>query len=62
MQKTDEYSLEQHFKFLATRLRARAFSERSGVARAELQRLADCYVDLAESDSPRNFFGKKEGK
>jgi hypothetical protein len=56
MRKADDYTLETHFKSLAARLQLRACSERTSVAKAELQRLAECYARLAEQDGPHNFF------
>lgn len=58
MSKPEDYTLEDHFKSLALRLRAKAFSEKTGVGRAELQRLAECYMQLAEDECPRDYFQK----
>lgn len=60
MQKADDYTIEQHYKSLALRLRIRAFSAKAGVARDELQRLSELYMQLAEDENPSNFSPKSQ--
>jgi len=57
MKKVDhQYTLADHFKALAERLSRRAVTERAPAQRAELQRLADCYLELARMQSPADLF------
>jgi hypothetical protein len=51
-----QYTLSDHFKALAERLSDRAVAERAPAQRAELQRLADCYMELAKLQSPADLF------
>jgi hypothetical protein len=61
MNKADQYTLADHFKALADKLSMRAVSERAPAKRAELQRLADCYAELATLQSPSDLFGRGAG-
>jgi hypothetical protein len=57
MKKVDhQYTLSDHFMALAERLSKRAITERAPAQRAELQRLADCYTELAKLQSPADLF------
>jgi hypothetical protein len=57
MRKIDhQYTLADHFKALAERLSKRALTERTPAQRAELQRLAECYSQLAKLQSPADLF------
>ena len=56
MLKTDEYTLEQHFRMLADNLSSRAAAESVPAQRAELKRLADCYAELAKRQLPADYF------
>jgi hypothetical protein len=61
MNKPDQYTLADHFKALADRLSTRAVTERAPAQRAELQRLADCYTELAKLQSPSDLFAREAG-
>jgi hypothetical protein len=56
MVRDDDYTLAKHFKMLATQLRTRAALEKSPKDRSEWQRLADCYANLADQQSPIDCF------
>lgn len=56
MARNDDYTLAEHFKMLAKQLRTKAALEKSAEDRSEWQRLADCYADLAERQSPVDCF------
>jgi hypothetical protein len=56
MKKADQYTLADHFRALADRLSVRAVTERAPEQKAELQRLADCYAELAKRQSPSDHF------
>lgn len=56
MMKADQYTLADHFKALADRLSMQAVSERAPSQKAEFQRLADCYAELAKRQAPANLF------
>jgi hypothetical protein len=56
MMKADQYTLADHFKALADRLSLQAVTERTPSQKAELQRLAECYAELAKRQSPANLF------
>jgi hypothetical protein len=58
MKTVDQYTLADHFRALADRLSLRAATERAPVQRAELQRLADCYAELAKQQSPADHFAR----
>jgi hypothetical protein len=62
MKKADQYTLSDHFKALADRLSVRAVTERAPAQRAELQRLADCYAELARLQSPADLFARGTGQ
>ena len=61
MNKVDQYTLADHFKELADKLSERAVTERAPAQRAELQRLADCYAELATLQSPSDLFSPATG-
>jgi hypothetical protein len=58
MKKPDQYTLADHFRALADRLSVRAVTERAPAQRAELQRLAECYAELAKRQSPSDHFAR----
>jgi hypothetical protein len=62
MKKPDQYTLADHFKALADRMSVRAVTERAPAQRAELQRLADCYAELARLKSPADLFARGTGQ
>ena len=61
MRKADQYTLADHFRALAEGLSLRAVSERAPAQRAELQRLAECYAELAKQQSPADYFARGAG-
>jgi hypothetical protein len=61
MRKADQYTLADHFRALADGLSVRAVTERAPAQRAELQRLADCYAELAKQQSPADHFARGAG-
>jgi len=61
MRKVDQYTLADHFRALAEGLSLRAVSERAPAQRAELQRLAECYAELAKQQSPADYFARGAG-
>jgi hypothetical protein len=61
MRKPDQYTLADHFRALADGLSVRAISERVPAQRAELQRLAECYAELAKQQSPADHFARGTG-
>lgn len=61
MRKADQYTLADHFRALADGLSVRAITERAPAQRAELQRLADCYAELAKRRSPVDLFAREAG-
>ena len=61
MRKADQYTLADHFRALADGLSVRAVTERAPAQRAELQRLADCYAELAKQKSPTDLFARGAG-
>ena len=61
MRKADQYTLADHFRALADGLSVRAVTERAPAQRAELQRLADCYAELAKQQSPTDLFARGAG-
>jgi hypothetical protein len=58
MKKPDQYTLADHFRALADRLSVRAVTERAPAQKAELQRLAECYAELAKRQSPSDHFAR----
>jgi hypothetical protein len=56
MARDEDYTLAKHFKMLAKQLRTKAALEKSAKDRSEWQRLADCYANLAEQQSPVDCF------
>jgi hypothetical protein len=57
MKKVDnQYTLADHFRELAERLSRRAVTERAPAQKAELERLSDCYLELARLQSPADLF------
>jgi hypothetical protein len=58
MKKPDQYTLADHFRALADHLSVRAVTERAPAQRAELQRLAECYAELAKRQSPSDHFAR----
>ena len=56
MARDEDYTLAEHFKMLAKQLRTKAAHETSATDRSEWHRLADCYADLAEQQSPVDCF------
>ena len=61
MRKADQYTLADHFRALADGLSVRAVTERAPAQRAELQRLAACYAELAKQQSPADLFARGMG-
>ena len=61
MRKADQYTLADLFRALAEGLSLRAVSERAPAQRAELQRLAECYAELAKQQSPADYFARGAG-
>jgi hypothetical protein len=56
MARDENYTLAKHFKMLAKQLRTKAALEKSPRDKSECQRLADCYADLADQQSPVDCF------
>jgi hypothetical protein len=57
----ENYTLEAHFLKLAENLRLLAGNEREQERKSDMQRLAECYLELARRNSVGQFAGESKG-
>jgi len=57
----ENYTLEAHFLKLAKKLQLLAGSEREQERKSDMQRLAECYLELARRNSVGEFAGESKG-